>query len=179
MISEVLVESIRAPDYLNLVSANENQVLIGALLLLIMTISNRISIVLVAGFVVLAPMTGMGLSTFAMHWAAGAAMLALTVFLFAMGWIGGGDAKIAAVVTLWCGWTPETINFIGTAAILGGVLTVAILAFRHAPVPAFIVRPAWVQRLFDPDEGVPYGIALTAGALLIYPQTIWMQMVVG
>jgi hypothetical protein len=39
MISEVLVESIRAPDYLNLVSANENQVLIGALLLLIMTIS--------------------------------------------------------------------------------------------------------------------------------------------
>ena len=39
MISEVLIESIRAPDYLNLVSANENQVLIGTLLLLIMTIS--------------------------------------------------------------------------------------------------------------------------------------------
>jgi prepilin peptidase CpaA len=147
--------------------------------LLTMTISNRISMVLVAGFVVLAPLTGMSISTFAMHWAAGAAMLALTFSLFAMGWIGGGDAKIAAVVTLWFGWTPETVNFVGIASIYGGILTVAILAFRNAPVPAFIVRPAWVQRLFDPEEGVPYGIALTAGALMVYPQTIWMRMVIN
>jgi prepilin peptidase CpaA len=34
-----------------------------------------------------------------------------------------------------------------------------------------------VQRLHDKKGGVPYGIALAAAALLVYPDTLWMQAV--
>jgi prepilin peptidase CpaA len=34
---------------------------------------------------------------------------------------------------------------------------------------------AWVDRLHRKDAGVPYGIALAAAALLIYPYTVWMK----
>jgi prepilin peptidase CpaA len=32
-----------------------------------------------------------------------------------------------------------------------------------------------VNRLHRLDGGVPYGIALAAAALLVYPETTWMQ----
>jgi prepilin peptidase CpaA len=35
----------------------------------------------------------------------------------------------------------------------------------------------WVQRLHQKDGGVPYGIALAAAALVVYPDTIWMKAV--
>jgi prepilin peptidase CpaA len=31
--------------------------------------------------------------------------------------------------------------------------------------------------LHDKETGIPYGIALAVGALLIYPQTEWVQAV--
>jgi prepilin peptidase CpaA len=32
-----------------------------------------------------------------------------------------------------------------------------------------------VQRLHRKDGGVPYGIALAAAALVVYPETLWIQ----
>ena len=32
-----------------------------------------------------------------------------------------------------------------------------------------------MERLHRTDSGVPYGIALAAAALLVYPETFWMQ----
>jgi prepilin peptidase CpaA len=32
-------------------------------------------------------------------------------------------------------------------------------------------------RLHHPESGVPYGIALAAGALMIYPETPWIKAV--
>ena len=64
--------------------------------LLTMTISNRISLALVAGFLALALLGGMGLYDFALHVAAGATVLVVAFGCFAMGWVGGGDAKVAA-----------------------------------------------------------------------------------
>src|SRR6188508_3003142 len=69
-----------------------------------MTISNRISLALVAGFFVLALLGGMGLYDIAMHAAAGVTVLAVAFFCFAMGWVGGGDAKLAAAAALWFGF---------------------------------------------------------------------------
>ena len=147
--------------------------------LLTMTISNRVSLLLAAAFVAMAPVVGMDLITFAMHWAAGGAMLAVTFFLFAMGWIGGGDAKLAAVAALWIGWNPHILEFVGLASVFGGILTLAILGFRRIVMPAFVMRPAWVQKLHDDRTGVPYGIALAAGGLAVYPHTVWMGLVTG
>src|ERR1700743_3189108 len=69
-----------------------------------MTISNRVSLALVAGFMVLAPMSGMGFHDMASHAGAGACVLVVAFGCFAMGWIGGGDAKVAAAATLWFGF---------------------------------------------------------------------------
>ena len=72
--------------------------------LLTMTISNRVSLLLVGGFVVMAAFSGMGLEDFAWHVAAGIAVLVVAFGCFAFGWIGGGDAKVAAATALWFGF---------------------------------------------------------------------------
>jgi prepilin peptidase CpaA len=146
--------------------------------LLTMTISNRLMLVLAAAFLVLVPFVGMDLHAIGLHLAAGMAVLAIAFFCFAMGWIGGGDAKLAAVIALWFGVEPS-FEFLVLASLLGGGLTLLILSFRGAVLPAFVVRHAWVQRLHDPRQGVPYGIALAAAALAVYPHTIWTSVVVG
>ncbi len=58
-----------------------------------MTISNRISLLLVAGLLaVLAIFGGMGLHDALSHLGAGASVLVVAFACFAFGWIGGGDA---------------------------------------------------------------------------------------
>jgi prepilin peptidase CpaA len=63
------------------------------------------------------------------------------------------------------------------ASLFGGALTLALLRFRLAPLPDMLAKQDWVQRLHRKDGGVPYGIALAAAALAVYPQTQWMTAV--
>jgi prepilin peptidase CpaA len=142
-----------------------------------MTIPNRLVLVLLAAFLVAAPLSGMELATFGLHLAAGFVVLAVAFGCFAMGWIGGGDAKLAAVIMLWLG-VESGVAFLLVASLFGGVLTVALLLFRRQVWPAF-VNQAWVQRLHDRNAGVPYGVALAAAALIVYPKTAWMTMALG
>jgi prepilin peptidase CpaA len=146
--------------------------------LLTMTISNKLTLGLAAAFVILAPLTGMDLQTFGLHWAAGGIVLAVAFACFTFGWIGGGDAKFAAVATLWVGWG-SSLEFIGLASIFGGVLTFFLLSFRRSVLPAFIIRQPWVQRLHHEKSGVPYGVALAAAGLVVYPHTVWATMTIG
>jgi prepilin peptidase CpaA len=146
--------------------------------LLTMTISNKLIVALTVAFVVLAPLAGMSWQAFAFHWLAAAVVLAVAFACFAMGWVGGGDAKLAAVIALWLG-LGHTIEFALLAALLGGGLTLLLMAFRRSVVPVFIIRQPWVQRLHDSRCGVPYGIALAAAALATYPDTVWMQVTLG
>lgn len=144
-----------------------------------MTIPNRISLILVAGFFCLAPFTGMDLQTAALHVGAGVAMLVFGFGCFAMGWIGGGDAKLFAATSLWFGFSTALLDYIAISTILGGVLTLAILMVRGQPLPAMLSGATWAERLYRADHGVPYGIALAAGALLAYPDSIWMTAIAG
>ncbi len=146
--------------------------------LLTMTIPNRVSLALLAGFLVLAPLMGFGLGTIGLHLAIGAAMLCVGFALFALGWIGGGDAKLFAATALWLGPT-AVLEYGLIAALLGGLLTIAILTLRSLPLPAGLARQAWLARLHDTREGVPYGIALAVAGLLVYPHTHWMTGVAG
>ena len=61
------------------------------------------------------------------------------------------------------------------ASIFGGMLTMAIISFRVVPLPPGLAELDWVKRLYRADGGVPYGIALAAAALLVYPDTAWMH----
>ena len=139
--------------------------------LLTMTIPNRLSLALAAGFGLACAVAGLGLPQTAAHVSAGAAMLVLGFAGYAFGWIGGGDAKLFAAAALWFGW--ETLGEYALAAgILGGGLTLAVLVLRQVPLPA-PQHQGWLLRLHDPKAGVPYGIALAAAAILLYPHTIW------
>ncbi len=144
--------------------------------LLTMTISNRVSLVLVVGFFVLALIIGMSGSTMLWHIGAGCIVLAVAFGCFAMGWIGGGDAKLAAATALWFGFD-HLLPYLLYASLFGGALTLLLLAFRTMPLPPFLATQQWVQRLHHKSGGVPYGIALAAAALFVYPNTLWMHAI--
>lgn len=152
--------------------------LAGSMDLITMTIPNRISIFLVAAFAIMAPLVGLNPWQLAGHVASGGAMLALGIFMFSRGWIGGGDAKIFATVALWFGFD-HLGEFAVLSAAAGGVLTIALLLFRTMPLPPFAITQAWIVRLHHPRTGVPYGIAMAAAALMIYPSTPWFLSAVG
>ena len=138
-----------------------------------MTISNRVSLALAAGFLALALFSGMGLHDILSHLGAGAAVLGVAFACFAMGWVGGGDAKVAAAASLWFGFA-HLLNYLVYASLLGGALTLAIIQYRAMPMPQLLLGREWAERLHPPDCGVPYGIALAVAALVVYPQTEWM-----
>jgi prepilin peptidase CpaA len=141
--------------------------------LLTMTIANRVSLILIAGFAVLAVLSGMTGTELLSHLGAGALVLAVAFFCFACGWIGGGDAKLAAATALWLG-LGHLFDYLVYASLLGGALTVAIVQFRALPLPRLLAGQDWAERLHQEGGGVPYGIALAVAALLVYPQTQWM-----
>jgi prepilin peptidase CpaA len=144
-----------------------------------MTISNRVSIALVLIFIPLAYFSGMAPADIAVHLAIGFAILVVTFGMFAFGWIGGGDAKLAAATAIWVGWD-RLADYGLDAALTGGLLTLCILQLRRWPLPAWAHAVQWLPRLHDRNAGVPYGIALAAAGLFVYPEThLWTAALAG
>nr|WP_294851122.1 prepilin peptidase [uncultured Sphingomonas sp.] len=93
------------------------------------------------------------------------AALVLTVgtVMFARGWMGGGDIKLLTACALWLdlqsGW-----KMLVAVAIAGGLETIVILILRRLP---------WAEqwgnkcRLFRRRGGIPYGIAIACGMVLM------------
>src|SRR5579864_5474724 len=144
--------------------------------LLTMTISNRVQIILVAGFLVLALAVGLPPMDILSHVGAGASVLVVSFGLFIRGWIGGGDAKLAAASALWLGFD-HLFVYLLYASLLGGGLTLLLLQFRMVPLPARLAGQTWLQRLHQKGGDIPYGIALAAAALLVYPDTFWVKVI--
>jgi prepilin peptidase CpaA len=144
--------------------------------LLTMTIANRVSLVLIAGFALLAGLSGLSGAELLSHAGAAASVLVVAFICFARGWIGGGDAKLAAATVLWLGFA-HLADYLIYASLFGGALTLAIIQFRALPLPRLFVGREWAERLHRLDGGVPYGIALAAAALLVYPHTEWMAAI--
>jgi prepilin peptidase CpaA len=143
-----------------------------------MTVPNRLALALAVFFFLLAPLIGLGWSAIGLHVALALAALAVTFALFSFGWIGGGDAKLFAATCLWLG--PEAIFAYSLyAALLGGALTLLLIVWRGLPLPLMLTSQGWLVRLHDPKQGVPYGIALAAAGLLVYPYTPFMAALGG
>ena len=141
-----------------------------------MTISNRVSLALAAGFLALALLSGMEFSDILRHLGAGVAVLAVAFVCFALGWVGGGDAKVAAGAALWFGFG-HLLDYLVYASLFGGVLTLLLLQFRQWPLPYQLAGHAWLLKLHAKESGIPYGIALAIGALVVYPETEWIKAV--
>lgn len=146
--------------------------------LLTMRISNRLVALLIGSFFLLAVLTGMSLPDMATHLGAAGIVLIVAFACFAFGWVGGGDAKLAAATALWLGFG-LTLPYLVYAALLGGALTLAILALRRFPLPAQVMNWTWLARLHDHKSGVPYGIALAAAGLITYSETSIFHQLIG
>jgi prepilin peptidase CpaA len=146
--------------------------------LLTMRIANWLVVALTIGYFVLAlaarvPFNDIGISV-----AAALIVLVFAFAFFAFGWIGGGDAKLVSATTLWVGFG-LMLPYLIYAALLGGGLTLLVLAIRRYPLPGWLQRHKWIDRLHDTKSGVPYGITLAIAGLLVYPETTIFSHFIG
>lgn len=137
--------------------------------MLSMTIANRVPLLLVAVFAVVAPLTGMEWAAYGWHFGAGAVVLAATFGLFALGGMGGGDAKLLAATAVWMGFNFHLIEYLVGSAFIGGLLTMAILLYRGSPLAVYTGGNMFLRNFADSKGGIPYGIALGIGGLVTYP----------
>ncbi|MCX7306136.1 MAG: prepilin peptidase [Hyphomicrobiales bacterium] len=134
-----------------------------------MTIANRVPLLLLAVFAVVAPMTGMDWAAYGWHFAAGALVLVVTFGLFALGGMGGGDAKLLAATALWMGFGLHLVEYLVASTFLGGALTIAIVYYRGSVLAVFTSGNLFLRNFADGKKGVPYGIALGIGGLIAFP----------
>jgi prepilin peptidase CpaA len=134
-----------------------------------MTIANRVPLLLLVVFAVVAPLTGMGWAEYGWHFAAGAVVLAVTFGLFALGGMGGGDAKLLSATAVWMGLNLHLIEYLVASAFLGGLLTMAILVYRGSPLAVYTGQNMFLRNFANAKGGIPYGIALGIGGLVTYP----------
>ncbi|HWM60787.1 MAG TPA: prepilin peptidase [Rhizomicrobium sp.] len=134
------------------------------------TIPNFLSLALLAAFALFAVAAGLTLTSIGWHLLAGLLGLSIGFTLFALGYIGGGDAKLFAAVVLWLGFK-DLLPYALLASLFGGVLTLGIVLLRRCPLPDVLARQGWIVKLHDARSGVPYGVALAAGAFILLPST--------
>jgi prepilin peptidase CpaA len=143
-----------------------------------MRISNKLVLALVATFFILALLADLPLSEIGMNLACAAVVLVFAFAFFAFGWIGGGDAKLIAATTLWLG-LGVMLPYLIYASLLGGALTLLLLAARRYPLPERLRAIGWIDRLHDAKTGVPYGIALAIAGVLVYSDSAIFQGVLA
>jgi prepilin peptidase CpaA len=142
------------------------------------TIPNFLNLTLIAAFAVFAFVAGLSFSVIGWHLLAAGIALAAGFTLFALGHIGGGDAKLFAAVVLWLG-LKDFLPYALVASVFGGILAVALMLLRQWPLPAFLARQDWILKLHDKKAGIPYGVALAAGAFILLPSTEIFRLAAG
>lgn len=139
-----------------------------------MKIPNTISIVLVIAFCAAALATGMPWQTALLHAGVGAAALVFGFALFSANLLGGGDAKLMAAGALWMG-LDHVLPYLIYITFFGGMLSLVILCYRRF-VPAMNwPLPDWAHKLHASGTGIPYGLAIAAASLVLYPATAWFK----
>lgn len=146
--------------------------------LVTMTIPNKLSLALLGGFIAFGLWFGMPLQQIGMHLLTGLVVLMVTFSMFAAGWIGGGDAKLAAATAVWCGFS-DVLDYCLLSSLFGGLLTVLLLMARGLVMPKFAHDWKWLMRLHDKKTGIPYGIALAAAGLFVFPGTSLWSIAIG
>ncbi|WP_422374812.1 A24 family peptidase [Roseibium sp.] len=146
----------------------------GASDLLTMTIQNRVALMLLAGFAMVALVTGLPLAGWGLHLLGLLPVFLVCFGFFAAGWMGGGDVKFISAIALWIGFTPQLAEFTLLVALYGAMLTIGLLLMRRVVlVPNALARQDWFARLHDAKSGIPYGISIAVAALQVYPSTVW------
>ncbi|MGX9987934.1 A24 family peptidase [Rhizobium sp. Z1P35] len=135
-----------------------------------MTIPNRVSLILVVSFLLLAPLSGLSLEAIGMHLVAAAIVFGACFALFAFNVMGGGDAKLLSATALWFGLNQSLAFLMTDVAAVGGLITLLILLVRTQtntilaiglPVPSSLLLA----------KKIPYGIAIAIGGFMAFPSS--------
>lgn len=137
-------------------------------------IPNWLPLALAASFPVAALDGGLTLGQIGMHLGVGLVVLLGAFGLFAARLLGGGDAKLLAAASLWMG-EGALVPFFIYAALIGGVLALALILFRLAPLPRAVAGVPWIERLHGKGRGVPYALALAIGGLIAAPSSLLVK----
>lgn len=131
-----------------------------------LTIPNWLNLTIAGLFVPAALVSGLPLEMLGGHLLAGALAFVIAVGLFAFRIFGGGDAKMIPAVILWMG-PGAALSFVTIMAMAGGLGALVVLIGKRS-IPAEAI-PGFMRASFGENGGVPYGIAIAAGALLAGP----------
>jgi len=137
-----------------------------------LTIPNWLNITLAALFLPAALASGLPLQLLGGHLLAGGLAFVAAFGLFAFRIFGGGDAKMIPAVVLWMG-PAASLPFLYWMAISGGACALILLIGKRS-VPAEVV-PGFMRAPFEPKAGVPYGVAIAAGAMLAGPHSLMLS----
>ena len=132
-----------------------------------MKIPNVLVGLCLAGFFVFAALNGMALTDILLHMAAAFIILMIALVPYSFRAMGAGDVKLIAAIALWFGLGEELITFGILFSFYGGFLALAILSYRHMPLPAIVKGWNWAANLYNPTKGVPYGVAIAAAAITL------------
>ena len=135
-----------------------------------LTIPNWISLVLLALFPAVALAAGLTWAEAGIHVAVGFAALLAGIGLFAAGLLGGGDAKLFAAVALYVG-AGGFGQYVFAVALAGGALALLLMAARRLALFVDVERLKSLKHLVMSGAGIPYGIAIAAGGLIVLPAT--------
>lgn len=133
-----------------------------------LTIPNWVSIALLALFPIAALASGVQLADIGWHLGFGAGVLVIGFLLFQANIIGGGDAKLFAAAAIWTG-SLAFLPFLFWTTISGGILALALVSARQI-LPQAETYPPFVNRLLRKQDGIPYGVAILGGGLMVIPQ---------
>ncbi|GGF64019.1 type 4 prepilin peptidase 1 [Azorhizobium oxalatiphilum] len=126
------------------------------------TIPNLVVLALLLGFGVLAALGHV--ADVPLRLVLAGALLAVGFALFAEDVIGAGDAKLAAATALWLDPTQFPV-FVLICGGLGGLLVAAVTLAARRNAAAGHPADAGLAR------GLPYGVALAFGGLVLFPQS--------
>ncbi|QWW67994.1 prepilin peptidase [Rhizobium sp. WYJ-E13] len=135
-----------------------------------MTIPNRISLILITSFAVIAPLSGMNWDAIGMNLAAAAIIFCACFALFALNVMGGGDAKLLSATALWFGFNQSLLFFVANVGLIGGFLTLLILLVRSQSNTILAIGLPIPNSLLLAKK-IPYGIAVAIGGFLTFPSS--------
>ena len=139
-----------------------------------MKIANRVPLVLLGTFVVVAPLTGMPMVDVGWHLLAGLIALVPVFAFFAYGTMGAGDAKLIVATVTWMGFGMASIDYMIALSIFGGALAVGMIIFRGTRLHSLIGHNMFLKNFSienQQSKGIPYGVALGAAGLMTYPSS--------
>lgn len=108
------------------------------------------------------------------HFVAAAVTIAVGFLLFVFGIMGAGDTKLASSLILWIG-VKGLVSFVFFMAIFGGLLGVAALGLKSFKPFQNPRSGGWVASVQSGNSAVPYGVAISFGAIISFWQSGLLQ----